>query len=136
MYPTDIGIYIGMFDESLKKNILSDGKMEDKSDSLMFGTAKGGIYEALAADMLYKRGYDKLYFYKHEKSSSEVEFVIQKNDEIIPIEIKAGKKQANLLKNIIEENKMLKVGYKMASVNIGQSINGIVSMPMFMLMFM
>lgn len=136
LYPTDIGIYIGMFDESLKKNILSDGKMEDKSDSLMFGTAKGGIYEALAADMLYKRGYDKLYFYKHEKSSSEVEFVIQKNDEIIPIEIKAGKKQANSLKNIIEENKMLKVGYKMASVNIGQSTNGIVSMPMFMLMFM
>ena len=65
--------------------------MEDKTESLMLGTTKGEIYEALAADMLYKCGYNKLFFYKHEKSTSEVEFVIQKEDNIVPIEIKAGK---------------------------------------------
>ena len=135
IYLTDIGLYIGMFDESLKKALLDDKAIENRSNSLILGTAKGGIYEALAADMLYKRGYEKLFFYKHEKSTSEVEFVIQKADKIIPIEIKAGRKQANSLRNILENSDMLEEGYKMASVNIGK--NGkIISMPMFMLMFM
>ena len=135
IYLTDIGLYIGMFDESLKKALLDDKAIENRSNSLILCTAKGGIYEALAADMLYKRGYEKLFFYKHEKSTSEVEFVIQKADKIIPIEIKAGRKQANSLRNILENSDMLEEGYKMASVNIGK--NGkIISMPMFMLMFM
>lgn len=135
IYTTDIGMYIAMFDEGLKKAIMDDNNMEDKTESLMLGTAKGGIYEALAADMLYKRGYNKLFFYKHEKSTSEVEFVIQKEDNIVPIEIKAGKKQANSLRNVLEKNEKLKLGYKMASINLGQK-DKIVSMPIYMLMFM
>ena len=128
-------MFIGMFDESLKKALLDDKNIEDKSSNLILGTAKGGLYEALAADMLYKRGYEKIFFYKHEKNTSEIEFVIQKADKIIPVEIKAGRKQANSLRNIMEQNPKLEIGYKMASVNIGKS-DKIISMPMFMLMFM
>lgn len=135
LYTTDIGMFIGMFDESLKKALLDDKNIEDKASNLILGTAKGGLYEALAADMLYKRGYEKLFFYKHEKNTSEIEFVIQKGDRIIPIEIKAGRKQANSLRNIMEQNPKLEIGYKMASVNIGKA-DKIISMPMFMLMFM
>lgn len=135
IYPTDIGILVGMFDEGLKKALLEDNNIEEKANGLILGTAKGALYEALAADMLHKRGYDKLYFYKHEKNTSEIEFVIMKSDEIIPIEIKAGRKQANSLKNILDNNKQLNKGYKMASVNIGQA-GKIISMPIFMLMFM
>ncbi|MCR5196687.1 MAG: AAA family ATPase [Pseudobutyrivibrio sp.] len=135
IYPTDIGILVGMYDESLKKALLEDASIEEKPAGLVLGTAKGALYEALAAEMLYKRGYDKLFFYKHEKSTSEVEFVITKGDELLPIEIKAGRKQANSLRNILESNAKLNRGYKMASLNIGQS-DKIVSMPMFMLMFM
>lgn len=135
IYPTDIGILVGMYDESLKKALLEDASIEEKPAGLVLGTAKGALYEALAAEMLYKRGYEKLFFYKHEKSTSEVEFVITKEDELIPIEIKAGRKQANSLRNILESNGKLNRGYKMASLNIGKA-DKIVSMPMFMLMFM
>lgn len=135
IYPTDIGMLIGMFDVSLKKAIIEDGDITDSSPSLILGTAKGGLYEALAADMLYKRGYHDLFFYKHEKNTSEIEFIFMRDGEITPIEIKAGKKQANSLKNILAENKKITLGYKMASKNIGSSDN-IITMPIFMLMFL
>lgn len=134
VYPTDIGMLIGMYDLSLKKAIIEDGDLGETSYNLVLGTAKGGIYEALAADMLYKRGYRKLFFYKHEKNTSEIEFVFMKDGEIIPLEIKAGKKQANSLKSILENNSQIRYGYKMASKNIGLS-DRLVTMPLFMLMF-
>lgn len=135
IYPTDIGMLIGMFDVSLKKAIIEDGDITDAPLSLILGTAKGGLYEALAADMLYKRGYHDLFFYKHEKNTSEIEFIFMRNGKITPIEIKAGKKQANSLKNILAENEKIALGYKMASKNIGVS-DKIITMPIFMLMFL
>ena len=135
VYPTDIGMLIAMFDFSLKKAILEDGDITEATHNLILGTAKGGLYEALAADMLYKRGYHNLFFYKHEKNTSEIEFIFIRNGEITPIEIKAGKKQANSLKNILIENKQIATGYKMSSKNIGVADN-LVTMPIFMLMFM
>ena len=135
IYPTDIGILVGMFDESLKKAIIEDKTIEKPSSGLILGTAKGGLYEALAADMLYKSGYSKLFFYKNEKNTSEIEFVIQKGDKIIPIEIKAGREKANSLKNILNDNKYVEEGYKMSSNNIGE-INKLVTMPLYMLAVM
>lgn len=135
IYPTDIGMLIGMFDVNLKKAIVEDGDITDSSLSLILGTAKGGLYEALAADMLYKRGYHDLFFYKHEKNTSEIEFIFMRDGKIIPIEIKAGKKQANSLKKILSDNEKIAFGYKMASKNIGCS-EKIITMPIFMLMFL
>jgi len=135
IYQTDIGMLIGMFDFSLKRAILEDKELSDSPQSLILGTAKGGLYEALAADMLYKRGYHDLFFYKHEKNTSEIEFIFIRNGEITPIEIKAGRKQANSLKNLINENNKIPFGYKMASKNIGSS-DKIITMPIFMLMFL
>lgn len=135
IYPTDIGMLIGMFDVSVKKAIIEDGDITDAPLSLILGTAKGGLYEALAADMLYKRGYHDLFFYKHEKNTSEIEFIFMRNGEITPVEIKAGKKQANSLRNILSENDKISFGYKMASRNIGSS-DKIITLPIFMLMFM
>lgn len=134
LYPSDIGMLIGKYDESLKKAIINDKKIENKSSSLLLRTAKGGLYEALAADMLYKSGYSKIYFYKHEKNTSEIEFIIQKGDDIVPIEIKAGREKANSLKNILNDNEYISYGYKMSSNNIG--VNGkLITMPLYLLMF-
>lgn len=135
IYPTDIGILVGMFDISLKRALIEDKIIENPSPGLILGTAKGGLYEALAADMLYKRGYSKLFFYKHEKSTSEIEFIIQKDDKIVPIEIKAGRGKANSLVNLLENNNYLDVGYKMSSQNVGKN-SKLVTMPLYMLTFM
>ena len=134
LYPTDIGMLIGRYEESIKKSIINDRKIEAPSSSLLLRSAKGGLYEALAADILYKNGHSKIYFYKHEKSTSEVEFVIQKGDDILPIEIKAGREKANSLKNILNDNEIIRYGYKMSSNNIGIN-NKLLTMPLYLLMF-
>ena len=135
IYPTDIGMLIAMYDISLKTTLVSDNTLESPATGLILGTAKGGLFEALAADILYKNGYNKLFFYKHEKNTSEIEFLIIRSDSICPIEIKAGRKKANSLTNILENNSSIKVGYKMASKNIGQS-GKMITLPLYMLMFL
>ncbi len=134
IYPTDIGMLMAAFDFTLKRAILEDGALEENANGLVMGTVKGSLYEALAADILYKRGYKKLFFYKDSKSTSEVEFLIVNEDGLIPIEIKAGRKKANSLGKIIESKKV-PYGYKLSSKNIGEC-DGKITLPLYMLMFL
>lgn len=99
----------------------------------MLGVAKGGLYEALAADFLIKKDIEKIYFYKDVKSTMEIEFLIMNEDGVIPIEVKAGRKKANSLNRILESG-VCKYGYKLASQNVGVAGNKI-TMPLYMLMF-
>ena len=134
IYNTDIGLLMAAFDFSLKSAILNDGDMEEKSSNIMLGTAKGGLFEALAADMLVKSGHKDIYFYKDAKSTSEIEFVIEGSDGAIPIEIKAGRKRANSLAGILQDDRIA-YGYKMSSQNTGVS-GKLITMPLYMLMFL
>ena len=81
-----------------------------------------------------ERGYSKLFFYKNEKNTSEIEFFITRNGLPTPIEIKAGRSKANSLTNILKEHDIINVGYKMSSSNVGK-VDKLVTMPLFMLMF-
>ncbi len=134
LYPTDVGMVVGAYDESLKNAILLDAEKKAAPVPSLLGLSKGGLYEALAADMLYKRGYSKLFFYKNEKNTSEIEFFITRNGLPTPIEIKAGRSKANSLTNILKEHDIINVGYKMSSSNVGKA-DKLVTMPLFMLMF-
>ena len=133
LYPTDIGLLVASYDFSLKKALLEDGTIEDTGDGLIIGTAKGGLYEALAADMLTKNDHGNIYFYKDIKSTAELEFIIPSVDGALPIEIKAGKKRANSLYNILD-NSHIPFGYKLSSQNVGVSDKK-VTLPMYMMMF-
>lgn len=133
MYPTDIGLLMAGYDFQLKKALMEDGSVEEKSTNLMLGTVKGGLYEALAADMLAKKGIEHLYFYKDLKSTMEIEYLIVNDDGIIPIEIKAGKKRANSLDNLLATGSFA-YGYKFSSQNVGISGKKI-TLPIYMLMF-
>ena len=55
----------------------------------ILGNAKGGIYENLISEMLVKAGYS-LHYFKTENSSMEIEFVIERDGGVIPVEVKAG----------------------------------------------
>lgn len=133
LYPTDIGLLIASYDYSLKKAILEDTDLEETGLNIIIGTAKGGLYEALAADMLSKNGHKDIYFYKDVKSTAELEFIIPSENGFLPIEIKAGKKRANSLYNILEKSN-IPFGYKMSTQNVGQDDKKI-TLPMYMLMF-
>ena len=134
LYPTDIGLLMATLDLGMKKALLSEKSLEESPSHIMLGTVKGGLYEALAADLLIKNGHKQLYFYKHPKNTMEIEFLYLTEDGLIPVEIKAGRKKANSLASILENDK-IPYGYKLASQNIGVSGKRI-TLPLYMLCFL
>ena len=134
IYPTDIGLLMAAYPFFVKGALLEDNQLEESPNNLTIGSAKGGIYEALAADMLYKRGYRDLVFLKDQKSTREIEFFITNDDGIIPVEIKAGRNKANSLGRLLE-NPLVPYGYKLSSQNVGVAGKRI-TLPLYMLMFL
>lgn len=132
LYPSDIGLIICSFDFSIVQSILSDADNEETTH-LVLKTAKGGLYEALIADVLSKRGYKELYFYRNEAGTAEIEFLIEGKDGVIPIEVKAGKNKARTLDNLLKKDD-IRIGYKLANQNIG--VDGKkVTLPLYMAMW-
>ena len=134
IYPTDIGLLIAAYPYLVKGALLRDRSVEDTPENLVLGSAKGGLYEALAADLLVKRGYQDLFYLKDQKSTREIEFFITNSDGVIPVEIKAGRNKANSLGHILE-NPLVPYGYKLSSQNVGVSGKRI-TLPLYMLMFL
>ncbi len=50
----------------------------------------GGIYENIVAILLKTHGFNNIFYY-NSKKYGEVDFLIEKNGEVIPIEVKSGK---------------------------------------------
>ncbi len=127
VYPTDIGLLMGMYDRSIKELILHpDG---EKLNSMI----KGGLYEAAVADMLIKNGHDDIYFRKDEASSFEIEFFIENEGSAVPIEVKSGRSRSKSLDNILKRDE-ISYGYKLIDGNIGTSEKKI-TLPLYMAMF-
>lgn len=91
-YTTDLSLLMSMKDFSFKQLIV---------ENTLEGNSKGGIYECAIADALYKKGF-QLYFYKNETAKRELDFIIQKDGNIIPIEVKSGNTRATSLKALIK----------------------------------
>ena len=83
--------------------------------------------------MLIKLGYS-LHYYKTENSSMEIEFIIEKDGDVIPVEVKAGNSDTPSLNNFLDKFKS-KYGIKLIDGNRGVSENKIV-LPHFMAMFL
>ena len=95
------------------------------------GNAKGGIYENIIAECLIKNGY-KLYYYKPD-DDHELEFLIEKNNSVVPIEVKAGNTSTVSLNRFINDYNP-SVAYKLISGNIGK-VEEKLSLPHYMVMF-
>ena len=121
-YTTDLSLLIAMKDFSLKQHIV---------ENTVSGNTKGGIYECAVADALYKNGY-ALYFYKNESTKRELDFIIQKDGQVIPIEVKSGNTRANSMNAIVKNNKDISVCYKFVDGNIGVSDEGVITLPLYM----
>ena len=111
LYFADTGILIGSLDEEAQ---------EDLRYNKNFNTYKGAIYENIVGDMLVKQGY-KLYFYKNEKGTLEMDFFIRDKDSLIPIEVKANDNATYSLNNLIDNQKYkdIKYGIKLCNKNVG-----------------
>ena len=124
-YTTDLTLLMAMKDFSLKQHIV---------ENTLQGNSKGGIYECAVADALHKKGY-QLYFYKNETSKKEIDFIMQKDGEVVPIEVKSGNERANSLKALLRNNGHIFYAYKFADANIGMDGDGILTLPLYMAAF-
>lgn len=123
LYLNDTGLLLYLYGPETKLAILNN---------TLKGNAKGGIYENIISESLLKRGY-KLYYYKTQNSSMEIEFVIEKNGEVIPIEVKAGNDSTPSLNSFINKYHP-KVLYKFVNGNVG-FLDGKKTLPHYMVMF-
>ena len=123
LYINDTGLLCAMYGFETKKAIL---------ENKIKGNAKGGIYENIIADILVKNGYS-LYYYKPD-DSNELEFLIEKNGEVVPIEVKAGNRATKSLDGFVEMFKP-SIAYKLVDGNVGISDKKL-TIPHYMAMFL
>ena len=97
----------------------------------MLRAAKGGIYEALAAEMLWKRGLRDVHFFRNAAGTVETEFLIEGEAGVTPIEIKAGDNRTRSLDAILQSPDIVR-GYKFADQNAGVAGKKI-TLPLYML---
>ena len=90
LYMDDVGLFVSTFDISLKQATLNDTDIEKEPSNLVLKIAKGGVYEALAADILMKNAHERLYFYRNDQGNVEIDFLVEAAEGPLPLEI--GKK--------------------------------------------
>ena len=111
LYFADTGLLIASLDDEVQ---------DDLRKNKNFNTYKGAIYENIISDMLVKEGY-KLYFYKNEKGTMEMDFFVRDAASLIPVEVKANDNATVSLNNFINSDKYkdIKYGIKLCNKNIG-----------------
>ena len=73
-------------------------------------------------------------YYKADNSSQEIDFLLNGEGNVIPIEVKSGTGASISLDNLLSKPD-IKTGYKLVSGNIGQTGKKI-TLPLYMAMFL
>jgi hypothetical protein len=103
------------------------------SDNMTFTHFKGGLAEQFVLQELIAAN-DALpvYYWATDKNTAEIEFVIQYNTDIIPIEVKSGKnvksESLNLYRNEFRPKRAVRSSYKNYGV-----VDGLYSVPLYMI---
>lgn len=103
IYSNDIGLLGAMCD--LHSRTIVEGNE-------VFKEFKGALTEQYAFQQLLQN--NKLYYYSKSNSQQEIDFLIQKEGEIVPIEVKAGiNLQAKSLRQFVKDNGS-KIAYRLS----------------------
>ena len=129
LYYNDVGILTNV----LYQNSIDAVLNQDKGINL------GSAYETAAAMELIAHGHELYYF--DSKKVGEVDFLINDYDNlsILPIEIKSGKDQTNFraIPKLVDPtgNYKLPFGYVFGNKNILKKEGGLITLPIYLLMF-
>ena len=123
LYLNDTGLLCSMYGHETKLAILKD---------TIRGNARGGIYENIISECLIKQGYT-LYYFKPD-SEHEIEFLIEKNGEVIPVEVKAGNNPTASLNQFIVDFKP-SAAYKLIGGRNGK-VGTKITLPHYFVMFL
>lgn len=114
IYASDIGLATALFGFQTQAALVMNK---------LSGPAKGGIYENLIFDILSKREIPMNY-YKREDSSMEIEFLIEQDCAVIPIEVKSKNGETPSFNQFIKKWNP-PCAYKLTGTNIGKTENKI-----------
>lgn len=124
VYLSDPGLLCAMYGFEMMAAITHD-KLQ--------GPMKGGIYENMVADILVKAGRD-LHYWINDKGNIEIEFLLEKDASVVPVEVKAKRGSTASLNKLLEQDNV-RYGYKLSAGNIGVTGKKI-TLPLYMAMFL
>ena len=125
LFLSDVGLLASMYMDHIQVKILNGEK------SINFSA----VYENAAAQELKAHGFDLYYF--NSKKQGELDFLIERNGHVLPIEIKSGKdytKHAALSNVLANEDYDIPEAYVFQNDNVSQT-GKITYYPIYMLMF-
>ena len=126
LFLSDVGLLAAMYMDGIQLKLLNREK------DINFGS----VYENAAAQELKAHGYDLYYF--NSKKQGELDFIIERGGNVLPIEIKSGKdyQRHAALDNVMEnQDYAIPIAFVFQNDNI--RIDGrIVYLPIYMLMFL
>ncbi len=108
LYANDTGLLMAMFDFSMKAAVV---------ENTLTGPMKGGLYENLVAGMLAQRGVPLRYWMSSD-SKHEIEFIVERDAAVVPVEVKASRGSTTSLNRMLERDDVL-MGYKFIDGNLG-----------------
>ena len=125
LFLSDVGMLTTLYGRATKQQLLLDNQ----------DINNGSLYENAAAQELKAHGF-KLYYY-NSKKFGELDFVIEYQGKVLPIEIKSGKnyKRHSALSNIMElSNYAIDEAFILTNYNV-EVKGSLVYYPIYMLMF-
>lgn len=122
LYLSDVGLLSSTYGMLTKQGVLSD---------TLKGSVKGGLYENLIAGILERNGFPIRYYKNDDR---EVEFIIETEDGVVPVEVKATQGRSRSLDELLRSDD-LSYGYKFTSGNVGSQAKKI-TLPHYMAMFL
>ena len=126
LFLSDVGLLASMYMDGIQLKLLNREK------DINFGS----VYENAAAQELKAHGYDLYYF--NSKKQGELDFIIEKDGQALPIEVKSGKdyQRHNALSNVMG-NADYAIPRAIVFCNDNVSMSGnIVYLPIYMVTFL
>ena len=126
LFLADVGLLAAMYMDGIQLKLLNREK------NINFGS----IYENFVAQELKAHGFQLYYF--NSKKQGELDFVVEKNGDVLPIEVKSGKDYARhvALNNVMSNaNYEIPVAYVFQNENVSEQ-GRVVYLPIYMVMFL
>ena len=126
LFFSDVGLLTSQYSNETKIMILTKE----------VGINNGALFENVVAQELFSKGFPVYYF--SSKKQGEVDFVIENNGRVLPIEVKSGKdyKRHSALENILSDvNYGICEAIVFSNANV-EVVGKRVYMPIYMIMFL
>ncbi len=136
LFQSDIGLLACQYAEGFQLRIIrsAEGRLQGKKDEK--GINFGSIFENMVAQELQAHGFELYYF--NSKKQGELDFIIEKDGQALPIEVKSGKdyQRHNALSNVMG-NADYAIPRAIVFCNDNVSMSGnIVYLPIYMVTFL